>query len=62
MKASLDLLRALGVGDDLTYEGSTTSAVTTSRGVRWNEDAISRDLLQNFYDANIDSPARGRPR
>jgi len=26
--------------------------VTTSWGVRWDEENIARDLLQNFYDAN----------
>lgn len=32
--------------------GSRTSAVTTAWGVKWDEEAIARDLLQNFYDAN----------
>lgn len=32
--------------------GSKTSAVTTAWGVKWDEEAIARDLLQNFYDAN----------
>jgi hypothetical protein len=47
------LLRSLGLSD-ATYLRSTESSVTTSWGVRWSEDAIARDLLQNFYDANTD--------
>jgi len=52
VRASVALLEALGLGKSAVYERSTTSAVTTSWGVRWDEENIARDLLQNFYDAN----------
>jgi hypothetical protein len=35
-----------------TFSNSVTSAVTTEWGVNWNEEQISRDILQKFYDAN----------
>lgn len=33
---------------------SQTSSVTTAWGVNWDEEAVARDLMQNFYDANRD--------
>jgi hypothetical protein len=53
-RKSLALLEDLGLAAGVTYQGSTTSAVTTSWGVRWDEENIARDLLQNFFDANRD--------
>jgi hypothetical protein len=35
-----------------TFVRTVESAVTTAWGVSWNEMQISRDILQNFYDAN----------
>lgn len=36
------------------FTESVPSAVTTGWGVAWNEELTSRDLLQNFRDANQD--------
>lgn len=54
VRESQSLLEALGLPSNATFDHSTTSAVTTSWGVRWDEDSIARDLLQNFFDANRD--------
>ncbi|MEO6326524.1 MAG: hypothetical protein ABIQ65_18010 [Thermoanaerobaculia bacterium] len=44
-------LEALGFRA-LKHERTDQSAATTSWGVRWDEEFVARDLLQNFYDAN----------
>lgn len=41
-------------GTKCTFVRTAESAVTTAWGVRWNEMQIARDVLQNFYDANMD--------
>ena len=38
--------------EEVTFEESVTSSVTTSWGVEWSEDYIARDIIQNFRDAN----------
>lgn len=48
-------LEAFGLSrPDLAFTEAMTSAVTTAWGVKWSEDYIARDLMQNFYDANRD--------
>jgi len=42
------------LADGWTYVKTQTSSVTTAWGVRWDEDAVARDLMQNFFDANRD--------
>lgn len=54
IRESQALLETLGLPKNATFDHSTTSAVTTSWGVHWDEDSIARDLLQNFFDANRD--------
>lgn len=52
---SLKILKDEGVGQNLTYLNSrTSSSVTTSWCVDWNETNIARDFMQNFFDANRD--------
>src|SRR5271166_4171013 len=41
-----------GVGKNLRFTRTLTSAVTTAWGVDWDEVYIARDLMQNFFDAN----------
>jgi len=38
-----------------TFINSITSSVTTKWGVNWDEEMISRDILQNFRDNNLDN-------
>jgi hypothetical protein len=51
---SLQRLRYLQLGTQIVHAKTLTSSVTTDWRVKWNEDFIARDLLQNFYDANRD--------
>lgn len=51
---SFSRLKELNIGNNIEYEKSLTSAVTTSWGVEWDEDMIARDIMQNFFDANKD--------
>ncbi len=37
---------------DAMLRTTETSNVTTAWGVKWSEDMIARDLLQNFFDSN----------
>jgi len=43
-----------GIGKNLRFTKTLTSAVTTAWGVDWDEVYIARDLMQNFFDANRD--------
>ena len=45
-------LEQLNIGSNLEYQETLTSSVTTSWGVKWNEELIARDVMQNFFDAN----------
>ena len=38
-------------GRGLWHEMRLISAVTTAWGVKWDENYIARDLIQNFFDA-----------
>jgi len=49
---SLRRIRHLQFGTRIVHAKTLTSSVTTDWRVKWNEDFIARDLLQNFYDAN----------
>lgn len=49
---SRDIIRQLGISQELEFLSTRESAVTTSWGVNWSEDFIARDLMQNFFDAN----------
>lgn len=51
-QGSAELIRSLGISRTVSHVHSVTSAVTTAWGVRWDEDWIARDLMQNFFDAN----------
>ena len=51
---SVQLLQDLQFGGQIRHEKTLISSVTTDWRVRWDEDFIARDLLQNFYDANRD--------
>ncbi len=51
---SLQLIQHLRLGGQIRHEKTLVSSVTTDWRVRWDEDFIARDLLQNFYDANRD--------
>src|SRR5687768_6588526 len=53
-ESSLDTMKHEGIGRNLEFRHSRTSSVTTSWGVDWTEEFISRDLWQNFFDANRD--------
>jgi len=45
-------LDKVGIGENLTHQGTETSSVTTAWGVEWDEAYIARDIMQNFFDAN----------
>lgn len=46
-------LKALvpGIGN-ITFSRAVPSSVTTAWGVKWDEELVARDLMQNFRDAN----------
>lgn len=46
------VLQKWGVTAQLTHTRTLTSSVTTAWGVSWDEVLITRDLMQNFFDAN----------
>jgi hypothetical protein len=51
---TLKTLQDLRVGKDLQHIQTLESSVTTAWGVKWDEEWISRDITQNFFDANRD--------
>jgi hypothetical protein len=49
LKASFVLA---GLKSAIRPDKTQSSAVTTAWGVDWDEEAIARDIMQNFFDAN----------
>ena len=47
-------LKQFGI-EKFEHVETRTHAATTGWGVKWDEAAIARDIMQNFYDANRDN-------